>query len=145
MPFVFLIFSRRIGQGLLPGNVNAMIQASRQKSQMRLVRMTAMCIAAFLVSWLPYTSVSLAAIINGSHMLSSGEAEIPELMAKASVIYNPVVYTVMNTAYRASLWRMVTGNNTRPRVEPHHVTTSAVRGSSFTSAVNNPSYDETSL
>lgn len=29
-------------------------------------------------------------------MLTSGEAEIPELMAKASVIYNPIVYTIMH-------------------------------------------------
>ena len=107
--------------------------------------MTAMCIGAFLMSWLPYASVSLAAIINGSHILSSGEAEIPELMAKASVIYNPVVYTVMNGAYRASLWRMVSGNNLRIRGQEYQVTTSAVRGGSFTSAVNIPSYDETAL
>ena len=121
-----------------------MIQASRQKSQMKLVRITALSVAAFLVSWLPYTTVSLAAIINGSHVLSSGEAEIPELMAKASVIHNPVVYIIMNSTYRASLWGMITGHSVL-RVDRHQVNTSAVRGSSLNSAMNNPSYEETAL
>ena len=43
-------------------------------------------------------------------MLTAGEAEIPELMAKASVIYNPIVYTIMNERFRRTLWVIVTGN-----------------------------------
>ena len=112
---------------------------------MKLVRMTAMSIVAFLMSWLPYTSVSLAGLINGRHAFTSGEAEIPELMAKASVIYNPFVYTVMNGAYRASLWGMITGKKVF-RVNRYIVTASAVRGSSFiNSGAISPSYEETAL
>ena len=43
-------------------------------------------------------------------MLTSGEAEIPELMAKASVIYNPIVYTIMNERFRRTLWVIINGN-----------------------------------
>ena len=111
---------------------------------MKLVRMTAVSITAFLMSWLPYASVSIASLINGHHVLSSGEAEIPEMMAKASVIYNPVVYTVMNSAYRASLWGLITGNK-EVTVNPTLITQSAVRGSSFYSGPVNPSYEETAL
>lgn len=111
---------------------------------MKLVRLTAMSIAAFLMSWLPFTSVSLAAIINGRHVISTGEAEIPELMAKASVIYNPVVYTFMNGAYRASLWGMISGTKVL-RVNPYLATTSARRCSSLNSAAINQSYEETAL
>ena len=106
--------------------------------------MTAMSLTAFLMSWLPYASVSIAALINGHHVLSSGKAEIPELMAKASVIYNPVVYTFMNGAYRASLWGLITGNK-GVRLNPNLVIQSAVRGSSFYSRVVNLSYEETAL
>ena len=45
-------------------------------------------------------------------MLTSGEAEIPELMAKASVIYNPIVYTIMNERFRRTLWMIVSGKGT---------------------------------
>lgn len=69
--------------------------------------MTMTAIIVFMLSWSPYCFVSIAAVFKGSHVFTSGEAEIPELMAKASVIYNPIVYVAMNDRFRASLWRIV--------------------------------------
>lgn len=43
-------------------------------------------------------------------MLTPGEAEIPELMAKASVVYNPIVYMIMNERFRRKLWVILSGN-----------------------------------
>ena len=121
------------------------MRVSRQKSQMKLVRMTAISIAAFLISWLPYTAVSIAALIRGRHVLTSGEAEIPELMAKASVIYNPFVYMFMNGAYRASFWELFSGNK-EVRTNLHPTTNSAEgRVSSENSGTVNKSYEETAL
>ena len=65
--------------------------------------MTTISVVAFVLSWSPYCFVSLAAIFTGNHVIQSGEAEIPELFAKASVIYNPIVYTIMNSRFRATL------------------------------------------
>ena len=62
--------------------------------------------AAFMLSWSPYCFVSLVSIFKGDHLLSPGEAEVPELMAKASVIYNPIVYTIMNRRFRKTLSAM---------------------------------------
>ena len=62
-----------------------------------------MAIAAFVLSWSPYCFVSIIATIRGTNTLTPGEAEIPDLLAKASVIYNPIVYTAMNDKFRASL------------------------------------------
>ena len=73
----------------------------------KLVRMTVLAIAAFMLSWAPYCFVSIIAVFKGSHVFTSGEAEIPELMAKASVIYNPIVYLITNSNYRASFWKIV--------------------------------------
>lgn len=72
--------------------------------------MTTVTISAFLLSWSPYCIVSFSATIRGRHVLTSGEAEIPELMAKASVIYNPIVYTIMNERFRRTLWVIASGN-----------------------------------
>ena len=122
-----------------------MIKASRKKSQMKLVRMTAMSITAFLVAWLPYTAVSMAAIVKGGHVLSPGEAEIPELMAKMSVILNPIVYTAMNASYRESLWKMIRGGGLL-RINTINSNPSPVLGTSVKSAsVSNQSFFETSL
>ena len=132
---------RLIRKVTLPGN--AMVQASRRKSKMKLIRITCVTIAAFLMSWSPYCFVSIAALINGRHVLSSGEAEIPELFAKASVIYNPIVYAVMSGAYRASLWKMVTGNDV-PRVNPY-IVKSTTRNSYVNSAAINANCEDTAF
>ena len=74
---------------------------------MKLVRMIAMSIAAFVLSWSPYCFVSIIATIRGTNVLTPGEAEVPELLAKASVIYNPIVYIAMNDRFRATLLRII--------------------------------------
>jgi len=86
-----------------PLSENVSIRNTRRKHQIKLVRMIAMAIAAFVLSWSPYCFVSIIATIRGTNMLTPGEAEIPDLLAKASVIYNPIVYTAMNDKFRASL------------------------------------------
>lgn len=142
---LFFPMQRLIRNVTLPGN--AMIQASRRKSKMKLMRMTCVTIAAFLMSWSPYCLVSIAALIKGRHVLTSGEAEIPELLAKASVIYNPIVYAVMSGAYRASLWKMVTGNNV-PQVKRYIVrstTRSTTRSSYVNSAAINGNCEDTAF
>lgn len=90
-----------------PTTENASVLASRRRSQIKLVRMIAMAIAAFVLSWSPYCFVSIIATIRGTNTLTPGEAEVPDLLAKASVIYNPIVYTVMNHRFRTSLLRMI--------------------------------------
>ncbi|KAJ7382321.1 hypothetical protein OS493_035598, partial [Desmophyllum pertusum] len=66
-----------------------------------------MSVIAFVLSWSPYCFVSLVAVFTRNHVIASGEAEISELLAKASVIYNPVVYTVMNSRFRATLFHIL--------------------------------------
>ena len=85
----------------MPGNVA--VQIRQRHSELRIVRMTAMSVIAFALSWSPYSFVSLAAVFTGNHVIEAGEAEIPELLAKASVVYNPIVYTIMNSRFRATL------------------------------------------
>ncbi|XP_078368280.1 melanopsin-like [Oculina patagonica] len=86
------------------------IQARRKKYKQKLAYMAMAITSTFLLSWSPYAIVSLTATIKGRHVLTSGEAEIPELMAKASVIYNPIVYTIMNERFRRTLWVIISGN-----------------------------------
>ena len=79
----------------------------RRYSELKIARMTAMAVIAFMLSWAPYCFVSLAAVFKRDHVIAPGEAEIPELLAKASVIYNPVIYTIMNSRFRATLFRIL--------------------------------------
>ena len=86
---------------------SASIQVIRRKSAIKVVRMTAMSIAAFVLSWSPYAIVSIVATIRGTNVLTPDLAEIPDLLAKAWVIYNPIVYTAMNERFRNTLKRIV--------------------------------------
>lgn len=97
--------SRILRQDAVPENNR--IRQRRRKWQIKLARLTAIAMAAFMLSWSPYCLVSLVSIFKGDHLLSPGEAEVPELMAKASVVYNPLVYTVMNRRFRKTLCAMV--------------------------------------
>ena len=69
--------------------------------------MTAANVTAFMLSWAPYCFVNLAAVLTKDHVIADWEAEIPELLAKASVIYNPVIYTVMNSRFHATLFHIL--------------------------------------
>ena len=90
-----------------PTHGSASIQAIRRKSEIKVVRMIAMSIAAFVLSWSPYAIVSIMATIRGTNVLTPEAAEVPDLLAKAWVIYNPVVYTAMNVRFRKTLMRIV--------------------------------------
>ncbi|KAL9974533.1 hypothetical protein ACROYT_G011579 [Oculina patagonica] len=86
---------------------NAAVQIRHRHSQIKVIRMTTMSVVAFVLSWSPYCFVSLAAVLTKSHVIASGQAEVSELFAKASVIYNPIVYTIMNSRFRATLFHIL--------------------------------------
>ncbi|XP_041485588.1 rhodopsin, GQ-coupled-like [Lytechinus variegatus] len=60
-------------------------------------------IAVFLISWLPYCIVSLWILIGDENSISQLSATIPSLFAKSSVMYNPLIYAVMNSRFRKAL------------------------------------------
>ena len=74
---------------------------------MKIIRMTFMSVTAMTLSWAPYCFVSLFSIVSGKPVIENWEAEIPELFAKASVVYNPIIYTIMNRSFRATLHRIL--------------------------------------
>ncbi|EDO34927.1 predicted protein [Nematostella vectensis] len=83
------------------------ITSQRRRAHLRIARMILVSIISFVISWSPYCVVSVIAMVQRAPALSQGFAEIPELMAKASVVYNPLVFTVMNRGFRRSLCRIV--------------------------------------
>ncbi|PFX17165.1 melanopsin-like isoform X2 [Stylophora pistillata] len=107
-----------VHQAVVPGNIA--VQMRRRYSKLKIVRMTALSVVVFVLSWSPYCLVSLVAVFTGKHVITSGEAEIPELLAKASVIYNPIVYTIKNRRFRTTLLRIL--NVRRNRNQEHSLT-----------------------
>lgn len=73
----------------------------------KVVCMIVIVIIVFMLSWLLYCFVSIVVVFKGSYVFNSGEVEIFELMVKVFVIYNFIVYVVMNDRFRGSLIRFI--------------------------------------
>ena len=76
----------------------------QQKKQRILVkrktfRVIVAAVAAFFLSWTPYCFVSMASMFTGNPIMNPAVSLVPELMAKASVMYNPIVYLFLNSRY----------------------------------------------
>jgi c-opsin len=80
--------------------------------------MVAVMVIAFLVAWVPYATLAILKIIAAVRGQSSPVANmksltayLPALLAKSSIIYNPIIYAVCNTQvtcqYLRQLWYLV--------------------------------------
>ena len=65
--------------------------------------MAALMIALFIGSWLPYCLVAMFGIVGLSDLVTPYSAELPVMLAKASAIWNPIVYALKHSRYRSAL------------------------------------------
>ena len=68
--------------------------------QKRSTRMVALMISCFLIAWLPYALVSVTVMTGHKHVLSETATLVPQVLAKSSLIYNPIIYAFMNRKVR---------------------------------------------
>ena len=73
------------------------------KTRKKTVRIVMAMTVAFFISWSPYALSSLIGSIMGRESVSPAYSMIPELMAKASVVYNPILYAFLNSRFRITL------------------------------------------
>ncbi|XP_070557899.1 visual pigment-like receptor peropsin [Ptychodera flava] len=76
-----------------------------QKSFFKMVFIIAM---AYLISWTPYSVVALMSTFGDPKYISATSATIPAILAKTSIIYNPIIYVVMNRNFRRAFLKMMT-------------------------------------
>lgn len=105
LTFILLFIFRVVRRHFVPGNMA--VQLRQRKSILRIVHVTLMSVISMMLSWAPYCCISLASVVRGKPVIEDWEAEIPELLAKASVVYNPLIYTFMNKSFRMTLFRIV--------------------------------------
>ena len=59
-------------------------------------RMMGLATLVFFLTWTPYCVCSLITLFSNSDIFTGTVSIIPGLLAKSSVIYNPILYTVLN-------------------------------------------------
>jgi hypothetical protein len=66
-------------------------------------QIAAIMIGLFIVSWLPYALIAQFGITGLDNLVTPYSTEIPVIVAKASAIWNPIVYALTHPRYRVAL------------------------------------------
>ncbi|XP_072238892.1 blue-sensitive opsin [Leuresthes tenuis] len=81
--------------------------ASTQKAEKEVTRMVVVMVLGFLVCYVPYASFALWVINNRGQTFDLRLATIPSCVTKASTVYNPVIYVLLNKQFRSCMKRML--------------------------------------
>ena len=66
-------------------------------------QIAALMIVLFIGSWLPYALVAMFGMVGLGQLVTPYSAELPVMLAKASAIWNPIVYALKHPRYRSAL------------------------------------------
>nr|AJD38716.1 short-wavelength sensitive opsin 2A alpha [Lophius vaillanti] len=108
VPFTTIVFC--YGQLLITLKMAAKAQAesaSTQKAEREVTRMVVVMVFGFLVCWLPYASFALWVVNNRGQPFDLRLATIPAGFSKASTVYNPVIYILLNKQFRSCMMMML--------------------------------------
>lgn len=108
IPLIIIILSyagvyRYIRNTSVQPATNDPAQGQRLRSRQRTIRVVVCMTVAFFISWSPYAIVSLVGTVLGRESIAPSFSLIPELLAKSSVVYNPILYVLLNSKFRVTL------------------------------------------
>ncbi|KAM6130503.1 LOW QUALITY PROTEIN: melanopsin [Phoenicopterus ruber ruber] len=89
--------------GCKHGNKEFQKQYQRMKNEWKMAKIALIVILLFVISWSPYSVVALVAFAGYSHVLTPFMNSIPAVIAKASVIHNPIIYAITHPKYRTAI------------------------------------------
>nr|AJD38822.1 short-wavelength sensitive opsin 2A [Beryx splendens] len=81
--------------------------ASTQKAEREVTRMVVVMVLGFLVCWMPYASFALWIVNNRGQSFDLRLATIPSCLSKASTVYNPIIYILLNKQFRSCMMKML--------------------------------------
>nr|XP_028584287.1 melanopsin [Podarcis muralis] len=77
--------------------------SQRMTNEWKMAKVALVIILLYVLSWSPYSMVALLAFAGYSHVLTPLMNTIPAVIAKASSIYNPIVYAIAHPKYRKAI------------------------------------------
>lgn len=80
-------------------------KTSRSRQELKIAKVLACCVAAFLICWTPYATVAQLGINGAQHLISPYTSEIPVIFAKTSSVWNPLIYALSHPQYRQAILR----------------------------------------
>ncbi|XP_041670853.1 melanopsin-A-like [Cheilinus undulatus] len=82
-------------------------RAHKLRSEWKMAKIALIVILLFVVSWAPYSCAALTAFAGYANLLSPYMNSVPAVIAKASAIYNPIIYAITHPKYRSAISRYV--------------------------------------
>ncbi|XP_064103928.1 melanopsin-like [Macrobrachium nipponense] len=113
--------------------------APARRNDLRTAQMVLTLILLFIISWSPYATVSLIGQFGDVRLLTPWVTTLPALFAKASVIYNPIVYGMSHPHFRSSLQHLFSSvATTQQQMHYKHSTAGGPRHVSVNSVIALP-------
>lgn len=82
---------------------STLIQQKSIRSEWKLAKIAFVVIVVYVLSWSPYACVTLISWSGHANILSPYSKAVPAVIAKASAIYNPIIYAIIHNKYRMTL------------------------------------------
>ncbi|XP_077156982.1 melanopsin [Paroedura picta] len=101
------------------------------KSEWKLAKIAFVAIVVYVVSWSPYACVTLIAWAGHASFLTPYSKSVPAVIAKASAIYNPIIYAIIHPRYRRTIHHAVPCLRFLIRLSKSDLTASSMSESSF--------------
>uniref|UniRef100_A0A8D2L371 G-protein coupled receptors family 1 profile domain-containing protein n=2 Tax=Varanus komodoensis TaxID=61221 RepID=A0A8D2L371_VARKO len=106
------------------------------KSEWKLAKIAFVAIVVFVLSWSPYACVTLIAWAGYAKILTPYSKSVPAVIAKASAIYNPIIYAIIHPRYRRTIRSVVPCLRFLIRISKSDLSTSSINESSFRASVS---------
>ncbi|XP_028270095.1 melanopsin-A-like [Parambassis ranga] len=82
---------------------STLIQHKSIRSEWKLAKIAFVVIVVYVLSWSPYACVTMISWAGHANILSPYSKAVPAIIAKASAIYNPIIYAIIHNKYRMTL------------------------------------------
>ncbi|XP_067828442.1 melanopsin-A [Heptranchias perlo] len=79
----------------------------RMKNEWKMAKIALIVILLYVFSWSPYSIVALTAFAGYASILTPYMNSVPAVIAKASAIYNPIVYAITHPKYRMAIAKYI--------------------------------------
>ncbi|XP_073457175.1 melanopsin-B-like [Aquarana catesbeiana] len=77
------------------------------KNEWKMAKIAFVIITVYVLSWSPYACVTLIAWAGHGKSLNTYSKTVPAVIAKASAIYNPIIYGIIHPKYRETIHKSV--------------------------------------
>ncbi|KAK2519943.1 melanopsin [Columba guinea] len=106
------------------------------KNEWKLAKIAFVVIIVFVLSWSPYACVTLIAWAGRGNALTPYSKSVPAVIAKASAVYNPIIYAIIHPRYRKTIHNAVPCLRFLIRISKNDLLRGSINESSFRTSLS---------